>query len=440
MYDTDEFYYYPRYVQQDIYPLFNQQIKSFYNNDQMRQFDKYNNYNELGYSDLFYNQNYFDYARAPEQDVNRILRMLSNDQPQLFTNLQGIIENYFRTVISFTLDNAQRYPGNINQKVNNIYNDFRRRYNSIIQSLRASGISNDVIRNTFRNVIEFALRNMNIPPSPTPSPVGRWSQWEDLGGVLNFSPGVSSWAPNRLDAFVAGTDNALYHKYWNGFRWSDWENLGGVLTSAPAAVSWGDNRIDVFVRGTTNSMYHKWWDGSRWSDWEDLGGVLTSAPAVSSWAANRLDTFVRGTDNALYHKWWDGSRWSDWESLGGNLTSSPAAVSWANNRIDVFARGQGNRLYHKWWDGSRWSDWEDLGGNITSAPAVSSRASNRLEVFARGQNNQLITKTWNGSRWSDWQNIGGTFTSDPAAVSWGPNRSDVFVKGTNNALWHIWRD
>jgi hypothetical protein len=25
-----------------------------------------------------------------------------------------------------------------------------------------------------------------------------------------------SWGPNRLDAFVIGTDTALYHKWWKG--------------------------------------------------------------------------------------------------------------------------------------------------------------------------------------------------------------------------------
>ena len=189
------------------------------------------------------NQYYLDYSRAPEQEVNRILRLLSNNQPQLFMDLQGVIENYFRTVISFTLDNAQKYPGNINGRINSIFNDFRRRNNSIFLSLRDSGIPNNVINRTFRAVIEFTLRNINVTPVPTPPPVpapgNKWSQWEDLGGVLNFAPGVSSWAPNRLDTFATGSDNSLYHKYWNGSTWSDFENLGGTLTSAPAAVSWG---------------------------------------------------------------------------------------------------------------------------------------------------------------------------------------------------------
>ncbi len=131
-------------------------------------------------------------------------------------------------------------------------------------------------------------RQANIISPPIAS--GRWSRWENLGGVLTSAPAVSSWAPNRLDTFVKGTDDALWHKWWNGSRWSEWESLGGRLTSAPGAVSWGNNRIDVFARGTDNAMWHIWWNGSRWSEWESLGGVLTSSPAASSWAPNRIDT------------------------------------------------------------------------------------------------------------------------------------------------------
>jgi hypothetical protein len=102
---------------------------------------------------------------------------------------------------------------------------------------------------------------------------------------------------------------SLAQSWWN--TWSNWQSLGGILTSDPATVSWGDSRIDVFVRGTDNALWHKWFNGT-WSGWESLGGVLSSGPDVSSWAAGRLDVFVRGADNALWHKWFNGTC-SGWE-------------------------------------------------------------------------------------------------------------------------------
>ena len=173
-----------------------------------------------------------------------------------------------------------------------------------------------------------------------------WLGWESLGGTLTSDPAVASWSSGRLDVFARGTDNALWHKWFqNG--WSGWESLGGVLTSDPAVASWSSGRLDVFVRGTDNALWHKWFQNG-WSGWESLGGVLTSSPDVSSWASGRLDVFVRGTDNAMWHKWFQGG-WSGWESLGGVLTSGPAAASWGPNRIDTFVRGTDNALWHKWW-------------------------------------------------------------------------------------------
>ena len=95
---------------------------------------------------------------------------------------------------------------------------------------------------------------------------GAWSGWEDLGGTITAGPGASSWAANRLDAFVKGGDNALWYKWidasivhFHAGTWSGWHQLGGIFDDEPGAVSWGPRRIDVFVRGTNNHMFHKWW-------------------------------------------------------------------------------------------------------------------------------------------------------------------------------------
>ncbi len=58
---------------------------------------------------------------------------------------------------------------------------------------------------------------------------------------------MASWAANRLDVFVLGTDNALYHKWWNGSAWgpsvTGFESLGGTIVDfrmgAPAVEAPG---------------------------------------------------------------------------------------------------------------------------------------------------------------------------------------------------------
>jgi hypothetical protein len=128
-------------------------------------------------------------------------------------------------------------------------------------------------------------------------------QWESLGGVLSSPPSAVAWGPNRLDIFALGTDQALWHRWWDGSRWGGWESLGGVLSSPPSAVAWGPNRLDIFALGTDEASWHRWWDGSRWGGWESLGGISLSRPIPVSWGSNRIDLFVLGTDNALWHNW-----------------------------------------------------------------------------------------------------------------------------------------
>jgi Concanavalin A-like lectin/glucanases superfamily/Repeat of unknown function (DUF346) len=279
-----------------------------------------------------------------------------------------------------------------------------------------------------------------------------WSPWGDRGDAFDVAPAVASRAPDRLDIFVRGENDGLWHKTWNGQVWSDWEDLGGRLTSSPAAVSWGPDRLDVFVRGHDGQLAHKQWDSVQgWSEWRDLGGRLTSAPAAASWGPNRLDVFVSGHDNQLAQIRWNGDSWSEWRDLGGRLTSAPAAVSWGTNRIDVLVRGHEGQLAQKrWTDDKDWSDWRDLGGRLTSGPAVASWGADRLDVFVRGHDGQLAQMRWNGQDWSDWRDLGGRLTSGPGAVSWGPNRIDVFVRGheyqlaqmrwAGDAGWSDWRN
>ena len=104
--------------------------------------------------------------------------------------------------------------------------------------------------------------------------------------------------------FLANDDiNGIRSIY--GSRTGGWESLGGVITSGPDVCSWAPGRLDVFARGTDNALWHKWYQGG-WSGWESLGGGLTSDPGAESWGNGRIDAFVRGTDNALWHKWYDG--------------------------------------------------------------------------------------------------------------------------------------
>lgn len=276
----------------------------------------------------------------------------------------------------------------------------------------------------------------SLPPSGwTKENIGPNS---NCGGAGEAEPAISSWGPGRLDLFVCGTNNALWHRWWEKeVGWSAWENLGGYLTSPPAAVSWGKNRIDVVARAKFGETYHWAWSGSAWSS-ENIGGLSKGAPCVSSRGVGILDVFVRGQDDALWiRSLLPGTGWQPgWTSLGGGLSSAPACVSWGSNRIDIVARGTWNDYWHWAWNGATWSA-ENIYGSWTSPPAIASRGVGTIDVFGRGTYGDLWKKTLSpGSGWGEWVNMGGYLTSGPSAVAWGPNRLDVVNSSEGNSIAH----
>ena len=256
-----------------------------------------------------------------------------------------------------------------------------------------------------------------------------------LGGQLVGGPAASSWGSGRIDVAVRGTDNALWHKWYDG-GWHNWESLGGVLTNAPSAASWSPGRYDVFARGTDGALWHRWYDG-RWHDWESLGGYLLGAPAAVSLSPNRLDVFVRGLKNVMYHRWWDGSRWHPWESLGGLLHSDPAASAAGPWDLDVFVKGSDGRIWNKSYDDShRWHEWSAIepASYGYEGLAAAYYTADRLDLFAVDRG--VVWQTTSADDY--WVDVMEPATSVPAAVSWAPGRMDLFVRGAHGELSHAW--
>lgn len=263
-----------------------------------------------------------------------------------------------------------------------------------------------------------------------------WSGWQSLGGGMQNGPDVSSWGSGRLDVFIRGLDNQLWHRWFDGTNWSGWEALGGILTADPSAVSMSPNSIDVFGRGQDNQLWHRSWNGTTWSGWQPLGGGLNSGPDVASWGPGRMDVFIQGMDNQLWQKSFISGAWTGWQPLGGVITAAPGAVGSGGNRIDVVIRGQDNQLWHRWFDGTSWSGWEADGGVLASGPDAASWGAGRLDVFAEGQDHQLWHKWFANGGWNPWHSLGGITTGDIGAVSSGTNLIDVFIRGADGALWH----
>ena len=279
------------------------------------------------------------------------------------------------------------------------------------------------------------------PQSTSLSGTGSNQTWESLGGLFYSGTDASASGPNRLDVFIRGADNALWHRWFNGRAWSNWESLGGPIGSDPSAVASANGRIDVFVRGTDSKLWQRTFDGVNWGPWQGLDGVLGSAPDACSPAPGRLDVFVEGSDRRLWHKTFSGT-WGNWtqEAPEGVLDAEPSAVSWGGGRMDVFIRGTDKQLWHRWFDGNAWHNWEPLGGVLGSGPDAGSWGTNRLDVFARGTNGQLWHTWWDGTVWTPWtnrDNAGAVIASGPGVAARSQGLLDVFARGTDNALWHV---
>jgi hypothetical protein len=138
-----------------------------------------------------------------------------------------------------------------------------------------------------------------------------WRGWHPLGGLVTSTPAlvgalphataVAANADGRLDAFVTGTDRALWHRYQltpnTTFNWSflpggGWSPLDGTLTSTIAVARNHSGRLEVFARGLDNAVWHRSQvsaGSSNWGSWSSLNGVFTIDPAVAANADGRLE-------------------------------------------------------------------------------------------------------------------------------------------------------
>merc|ERR1712187_344842 len=88
---------------------------------------------------------------------------------------------------------------------------------------------------------------------------------------------VASNEDERLEIFVLGHDNQIYHKYQlNDKEWSNWASLGGVyIRGGPSVIKAADGRLVLFVRSTDRAIYYKAQtsaNSATWTSWQSLGG------------------------------------------------------------------------------------------------------------------------------------------------------------------------
>jgi len=269
-----------------------------------------------------------------------------------------------------------------------------------------------------------------------------------MGAVMNDD--------GRLELFVRGKDNTLWHKWQtapSAGPWSrGWEPLTGPqLSGGPSVVLFSDRLLHVFCHGEGSLWHiHQSAPSNGWAEWASLGGpngvALTDSPAICWNMDQRLEIFSRGSDGALWHIWQlaEGGPWSEWEPMGITIVGSPAVGYNADGRQEVFVRRPDNTLYHVWMTGLAspwWSEWVRLAGPIYGNPVVGINQDRRIEVFFIGDNNQLhhMWQVRPNSGWSGTASIGGNLPVDPAVITNTDGRIEVFQTGTDGTLYHVWQ-
>ena len=161
------------------------------------------------------------------------------------------------------------------------------------------------------------INPLDVEAEPAANSAASYSEWQSLSGIVrpNSDASVAINSDGRLEVFVVGTDNRLHHRWQTSpgsSTWSSYQPFQGLFikeNSSPAVVMNEDGRLEVFVVGANNQLYHKWQtspsSSSSWSNYQSLTGIIKdgSNPAVIRNSDGRLEVFVVGTDNALHHKW-----------------------------------------------------------------------------------------------------------------------------------------
>jgi acylphosphatase len=235
-----------------------------------------------------------------------------------------------------------------------------------------------------------------------------------------------------------------------------------------------DGRLEAFVIGSDQALWHIWQTapGGTWSTWASLGNPpgtqYNSTPMVSQNQDGRLEAFVIGSDQALWHIWQTapGGTWGNWFSSGGPHHGNPSISHSTvrkneDGRLEVFlmietidepfGTNPSGTLWHIWQvvPNGTWSSWASLGTPTTgglSAPSVGENADGRLEAFVIGPDGALwhIWQIAPGGSWGSWASLGAQSSSvkaigDPFVAENDDGRLEAFAIGSDGALWHTWQ-
>jgi hypothetical protein len=197
---------------------------------------------------------------------------------------------------------------------------------------------------------------------------GHWTGWVTVGTTVqksNGKPALSTvTGSDRLDVWVRGTDDELYHAYrfgppsgtkWNGSGWTSEGAPPGKFQCPLSAYTRSASplTIDLVACGYDAGVGTKITTWARayqngWLPWGKLGMDTKGSPNVMASSSGLINVVGIGTgtdDTAIVHTLWTGS---SWVNLGGMAplpykghTGYPVFIYEGGNanKWDLFIRG-----------------------------------------------------------------------------------------------------
>lgn len=159
---NNEFFHSPHYIPKNTYPFLDKEIESSH---------RFQHHNEFEDFDEFDEEDFYENNRSSDMETNIILELLYNNEPDLFSNFKkfristGMVKNFFSEIIPYALDNSSKYRGDIEQKSHMIYTHFKRQNYPVVFSVLSAGVPEDIMDNTFKDVIKTCLGSRFVPPT-----------------------------------------------------------------------------------------------------------------------------------------------------------------------------------------------------------------------------------------------------------------------------------
>ena len=308
-----------------------------------------------------------------------------------------------------------------------------------------------------------------------------WTSWTSLGspaGVhLDGSPVFARNPNGRLQVFVLSTDGSLWsilQAASGSNAWSKWQSLGKppstTLTDSATVAASADGRLEVFVQGADQALWHAWQTQPNgfWSSWTSHGkpngsGGIQGSLCVGPSLDGRLELFAIGNDGALWHIYQTAvnNGWSDWLSHGApegetfaGSTILPVVAPQADGRLQLFVPTLGGNMWRigQTAVSNGWSGWLSHGRPgltlFSDPPCIGTNADGRLVLFApAGESIWTIQQNAsNGDDWSGWVDQLPNAPSGSVPVDGSPavapsvdGRLELFFLGWDKAIWHTWQ-